>query len=324
MESKSKKYNFSVLIYNIQSKHNVKSIINTALSFDCDKNIRMVALFPFHSEFLPKILSQMKISWVHSFAAGVEGLFRLREIKESSIVISNSKGAYSESFGEIGVLGMMYFSYSVGEYVEKMMGREWWRGGANELIRHRTVLIIGYGHNGVSFAKKCKCGFEMKVIGVVRKVRKEVEGREYADEIWDMEELMNENKNLKEVDFVYATLPETKETVNIFNLAFFKRLKTSAVFMNIGRGTAVVEDDLCYALENNLIKGVFLDVTQDEPIKKDSKLYSFSPKKLLLSNHSMGVIKNFYEYTIDCLCENIRYFLEKGVPKNLVNKENEY
>ena len=37
MESKSKKYNFSVLIYNIQSKHNVKSIINTALSFDCDK-----------------------------------------------------------------------------------------------------------------------------------------------------------------------------------------------------------------------------------------------------------------------------------------------
>ena len=37
MESIKKKYNFSVLIYNIQSKHNVKSIINTALSFDCDK-----------------------------------------------------------------------------------------------------------------------------------------------------------------------------------------------------------------------------------------------------------------------------------------------
>ena len=32
-----KKYNFSVLIFNIQSKHNVKSIINTALSFNCDK-----------------------------------------------------------------------------------------------------------------------------------------------------------------------------------------------------------------------------------------------------------------------------------------------
>ena len=31
------KYNFSVLIFNIQSKHNVKSIINTALSFNCDK-----------------------------------------------------------------------------------------------------------------------------------------------------------------------------------------------------------------------------------------------------------------------------------------------
>ena len=33
----NKKYNFSVLIFNIQSKPNVKSIINTALSFNCDK-----------------------------------------------------------------------------------------------------------------------------------------------------------------------------------------------------------------------------------------------------------------------------------------------
>ena len=33
----NKNYNFSVLIFNIQSKHNVKSIINTALSFNCDK-----------------------------------------------------------------------------------------------------------------------------------------------------------------------------------------------------------------------------------------------------------------------------------------------
>ena len=33
----NKKYNFSVLIFNIQSKHNVKSIINTSLSFNCDK-----------------------------------------------------------------------------------------------------------------------------------------------------------------------------------------------------------------------------------------------------------------------------------------------
>ena len=34
---KKKNFNFSVLIFNIQSKHNVKSIINTALSFNCDK-----------------------------------------------------------------------------------------------------------------------------------------------------------------------------------------------------------------------------------------------------------------------------------------------
>ena len=33
----NKKFKFYVLIFNIQSKHNIKSIINTALSFDCYK-----------------------------------------------------------------------------------------------------------------------------------------------------------------------------------------------------------------------------------------------------------------------------------------------
>ena len=33
----NKKSKFSVLIFNIQSKHNVKAIINSALSFNCDK-----------------------------------------------------------------------------------------------------------------------------------------------------------------------------------------------------------------------------------------------------------------------------------------------
>ena len=45
-------------------------------------------------------------------------------------------------------------------------------------------------------------------------------------------------------------------------------MNKNAVFINIGRGTAVVEKDISDALNNNTIRGALLDVTQKEPLEK--------------------------------------------------------
>ena len=122
-------------------------------------------------------------------------------------------------------------------------------------------------------------------------------------------------------DFVIATLPETKETINIFNKSFFEKMKKNAVFVNIGRGSSLNEDDLVEVLNENKIKGAVLDVTQNEPIEKDSKLYSISKNKLLLTNHSLGVTKEYPKLGFECVKMNVFSYLENGKPKNVVNKE---
>jgi glyoxylate/hydroxypyruvate reductase A len=43
-------------------------------------------------------------------------------------------------------------------------------------------------------------------------------------------------------------------------------MKPSAIFINIGRGLSVIEDDLIKALKDKTIAGAVLDVTYVEPL----------------------------------------------------------
>jgi lactate dehydrogenase-like 2-hydroxyacid dehydrogenase len=46
---------------------------------------------------------------------------------------------------------------------------------------------------------------------------------------------------LQTSDFVIGILPSTKKTKYYFNEAFFKKMKRSSIFINIGRGNTVIE-----------------------------------------------------------------------------------
>ncbi len=50
-------------------------------------------------------------------------------------------------------------------------------------------------------------------------------------------------------------------------------MKSSAVFMNIGRGPTVKEVDLISALEQQKIAGAVLDVFEVEPLNQQSQLW---------------------------------------------------
>ena len=62
---------------------------------------------------------------------------------------------------------MMYFSYNIYTYTEFMKNKEWSKP-RNKTLFNKTLLIVGYGSNGVCFAKIAKNGFNMKVLGVNR------------------------------------------------------------------------------------------------------------------------------------------------------------
>ena len=118
-----------------------------------DIKLDIVCSSPFFAKHVENALKMFPtIKWVHSLAAGVEKFLKLDLItKNEKLLFSNSKGAYSESLGEVGIASMMYFSYNLYSYTEFMKNKEWSRS-QNKTLFNKNLLIIGYGNNGVCLA----------------------------------------------------------------------------------------------------------------------------------------------------------------------------
>ena len=99
-------------------------------------------------------------------------------------------------------------------------------------------------------------------------------------------------------------------------------MKPSSCFINIGRGTSAVEDDLIEALQNNIIEAASLDVFHHEPLSTESKLWEM--ENVYITPHTMNTIDNTEEY----MCKtwkNILNKLIKGDPlPNLVQPKKGY
>ena len=288
------------------------------------KDIQMLTTMPFFATHIPYIMKALpSIKWIHSATSGIEPFFAIDEIKNLSpgYYFSNSKGAYSDSLAEWSVLALLYFNYNIPTFIESNEKKEWTKG-QNQLIQQKTILIYGYGGNGVALAKRVKPAFNMKIIAVIREKRDNIEGKEFCDEIYTFEEVTKEI--ISKSDFIYATLPQTPKTINIFDANFFNSMNKNAVFINIGRGTAVVEKDIADALNNNTIRGALLDVTQKEPLDKTSPLYDIGRNKLLITNHSVGFTPVIEPLCYDRIIENIEFYLKNGKPKHIVNIKEQY
>jgi phosphoglycerate dehydrogenase-like enzyme len=80
------------------------------------------------------------------------------------------------------------------------------------------------------------------VIGIEPRLEHETKAQIYPPE--DLDEL------LPTADFVVTTVPHTPETELMWNTARFRLMKSSAYFINIGRGKTACLDDLVDALQN--------------------------------------------------------------------------
>lgn len=60
---------------------------------------------------------------------------------------------------------------------------------------------------------------------------------------------------LAESDILLCTCASNKETEKLFDLNKFKKMKPDSIFINVSRGNVVNQEDLVFALKNNLIGG---------------------------------------------------------------------
>ncbi len=87
-------------------------------------------------------------------------------------------------------------------------------------------------------------------------------------------------------DIVSVHAPLTPETENLMDKKAFQKMKDTAIFLNLGRGAIVVEQDLADALEQHDIAAAGLDVLCAEPMSPKSPFLPFQDsKRLLITPH---------------------------------------
>lgn len=233
----------------------------------------------------PVLKDQMAINpglkWVHSLSAGIDGYVAVPEFRDSNIPLTNAKGAFSTILGEFIALGVLWHTKHLQRFMARKAAKKW-EPEPVELVEGKSMAVIGYGDIGAACARIAKNGFGMKTIGVKRNPADCSDlFRSYCDEVVGNDEY---ERVVKEADYVVGVLPKVADTVDFFNTeSTFSKMKPTSVFMNIGRGPTVKEDDLIATLQEGKIAGAVLDVFAKEPLSEDSPLWAMD--NVLLTPH---------------------------------------
>ena len=91
---------------------------------------------------------------------------------------------------------------------------------------------------------------------------------------------------LRESDIVSVHAPLDENTKDLMNKEAFDKMKSSAIFLNLGRGPIVVEKDLADAIEQGSIAAAGLDVLCVEPMQEENPLRRIKDSnRLIITPH---------------------------------------
>ncbi|GFI69041.1 glycerate dehydrogenase [Lachnospiraceae bacterium] len=124
---------------------------------------------------------------------------------------------------------------------------------------------------------------------------------------------------LKEADFLSLHCPLSDRTRNLIDIEALKKMKESAILINVARGAVVNDGDLYEALTKGYIAGAGLDVTGTEPMKDSNPLSRIKDSnKLIITPHLAWASTEARGRCVSETCRNIEAFL-KGEDRNIVN-----
>lgn len=110
-------------------------------------------------------------------------------------------------------------------------------------------------------------------------------------------------------DIVSVHAPLTDQTRGLMDAAAFRKMKQSAIFINVGRGPIMDEQALADALINDEIAAAGLDVLSTEPMKADNPLRQIKDStKLVITPHIAWASVEARERLMKIILEQVTEF----------------
>ena len=245
-----------------------------------------------------------QLEWVQSTWAGVDPLCAAGLRRD--YVLTGVKGVFGPQMTVYVITYLFGLERRVFTMRENQMKRHW-QPLPYRHSREITVGFIGLGSIGRHIARNVR-QLGLRVTGLCRSGA----ACDEVDEVYAYDHIA---EFLREPDYVVMSLPQTPETKGFINADTLRMMKPSAVLMNVGRGSAIIERDLVEALRDGLIGGAVLDVFEQEPLDKESPLWALP--NVFVTAHQAAL--SFPQDIASIFVENYRRFLGRERLKYVVD-----
>lgn len=233
----------------------------------------------------------------------------LDAVNERKIPISVTPGGSATAVTEL-TLGLIIACLRKIPFGQRELQKGHWPHLLGREMTGKKLGIIGLGTIGSKVAKLAKV-FDMSVYAWGPRLTRE-RAMDQGVNYLSLEEL------LKTVDILTLHVRLVKETTNLLTKKHFQLMKPEAILINTSRGKIVNEEDLIWALKNQVIAGAGLDVFSVEPIQPDNPLLQLD--NVVLSPHIGYTTQETFDRFLLNAIENIESFVQ-GQPINILNEE---
>ncbi|TKJ68592.1 D-2-hydroxyacid dehydrogenase [Pseudomonas viridiflava] len=214
-----------------------------------------------------------KPQWLQSTWAGITPL--LIPGLSRDYRLTRAVGIFGQVMAEFVLTYMLGHEREVLARLMSQVERKW-DNRPGQSLAGRKALIVGAGDIGQRVAEFL-VPFGVQVFGVAS------EARTQAPFI-DVSALTDIDNLVGDMDYVINLLPNTPDTQDLYDAKLFSSFKPTALFLNVGRGAAVVDADLVEALKEGHLAGAVIDVCRQEPLPQRHPFWT--AYGLLLTGHS--------------------------------------
>ena len=250
------------------------------------------------------------LEWVAASNVGINALL-FPALVESDVVLTNARGAADQPITETVVGFVVALAKGFLPMFDRQRAHVWETHETDRLAGSR-VVVVGPGPIGRSIGRALRDGLGMRVAAVGRIARA---GDDVFDSIRGIDDL---HAAVADADYVIDAMPLTPQTGHAFEAPAFGAMKSTARFINIGRGKTVEEAALVDALVSGGIAGAALDVFEEEPLPAESPLWDM--ENVIVCPHMSGDVTGWEADFADVFYDNVRRWLDGAPLRNVVDK----
>ena len=242
------------------------------------------------------------IRYIGEMATGFNNI-DIEACKKRNITVTNIPAYGTEAVAQHTIALLLELTNHVGLHNESIKKGEWsgsgkfsyWKKPLIEL-KDKKMGIIGLGRIGQRTALIASAlGMEVSYHDSMKK-----EGVPYP--YLSLEELLSSS------DVICLHCPLTSENYHLINKETLSFMKPSALLINASRGPLIDGTALAEALNEHMIAGAALDVTEKEPLEENDPL--LTAENLILTPHIAWAAYESRKRLLDIGIDNLKQYLD--------------